>query len=300
MTNRTIPKPPGRAEWLEARGPYVGASDAACLFGLHGFKTLAELAVEKVTGARQPDNAAMSRGRRLEPVVADWYAEETGSLIFEPDVLYLDPEGLLCSTLDRLHLSQAVGVEVKTTATYVHEPPLSWEVQAQVQMLCADLDRVDLAVLDASLSLSIYPIRPDAEFQGLLVERAREFLSYTRKSEIPPDLATSYRAVAALHPLGAPGEAPVELDDEAHRVVGMLRGLNERVARLDAERDALKGRLGRALGDATVGTYDGRQEVTWRTVKRRDLNVARLREDEPELAERYARETVYRSMRVVG
>ena len=56
--------------WWEQRAPFIGASTAGVLFGEHPFLTLGQLARERRTGARQPDNAAMMRGRFLEDGVA--------------------------------------------------------------------------------------------------------------------------------------------------------------------------------------------------------------------------------------
>lgn len=282
----TIPKPADRVAWLDARAPYVGASDAACLLGVHPYKTLGELAAEKLTGNRQPENAAMRRGQRLEAAVALWYSDELGLALEEPDVMYVDASGSLCATLDRRVVGADVAVEVKTTAGYVREPLPHWVVQAQAQMLCAELERVELAVLDATLDLSVYPVEPDPELMADLVERAGAFLEGVRSGVFPPDATLDYGTAKLLHPDADP-EAVAELDGEAMGLLGMLATVTRRIKGLEAEASILRGMVGHRLATASEGRYGGVRVCTWREESRRYIDAKRLRAEHPEIAEAY-------------
>lgn len=294
----TIPKPAERTAWLEARAPYVGASEAACLLGLHPFKSLAELAAEKLYGTAQPENRAMMRGRRLEAAVAEWYSAELGLALEEPEVLYLDGTGSLCATLDRRVVGTLVGVEIKTTGHYVREPEAYWVIQAQAQMLCAGLERVELAVLDASLDLEVYPVLPDRPLQRELQARARDFLGWIRAGEMPPDLPLDYPTARALYPVADPEAEPVELDAEALSWVRSLRTVSERIKGLETEASTLRGMVARVLGNATEGVHEGARVVTWRPVARPSVDLKRLRRDHPEIVAEYVTTSSSRTLRL--
>jgi putative phage-type endonuclease len=154
VSGSTIARPPDTADWLEARRPYFNASAAAALFHEHPFLTLAGVVHSKLEpGVGDVENAAMRRGRHLEAAIASWWSEEHGLALYEPDVMYA--AGPLLATLDRRIVgTDTDALEIKTTAKYVTGPERYWWWQVQAQMYCADLHRVHVAVLDASMSLA--------------------------------------------------------------------------------------------------------------------------------------------------
>lgn len=69
--------------WLAWRACGLGSSDAAAIVGLSPWTTRDELLLEKEMAlrgerARDRDNGAMARGRRLEPVARDLYEQLMG------------------------------------------------------------------------------------------------------------------------------------------------------------------------------------------------------------------------------
>ena len=261
----TIPKPADRDEWLAARAPYIGASEAAALVGEHPFLTHAELAVEKLSGSPGTRPTAMRRGRHLEHAVARWWEEEHGIALLEPDELYVYDDALI-ATLDRLVVGAPVAIEIKTTNRYIDELERSWYWQAQVQALCADLEHVEIVVLDPTMELKRFFVEPDDEDQALVLEAAEKFLHHVRAGELPPDVELTYRAAAALHP--EPVVQSTELDDEALRWCRSLASLQERIKSLQADEDQLKGMIAHRLGDAAEGHHDGPLVCTWRRITR--------------------------------
>ena len=130
----------------------------------------------------------MRRGRHLEPAVADWWAEEHDVELVEPVVMYIAAP--LAATLDRLIVgSDDEAVEVKTTADVVDEPARYWWWQVQAQMHCADLARVHLAVLDATMTLKSFTIVRDDSAIADLVERAAAVIEPVNAGEWPPHIA---------------------------------------------------------------------------------------------------------------
>ena len=98
----------------------------------------------------------------LEPAIANWWSDDHGLAVVEPDVLYV--RGSIMATLDRRIVGNDTdAVEVKSTAKYVSRPERYWWWQCQAQCYAADLERVHLAVLDASMSLSNYVVERDDE-----------------------------------------------------------------------------------------------------------------------------------------
>ena len=70
-----------RNKWLAVRNQGIGGSDAGTILGLNPYKKPYELWLEK-TGAKEPEDIsekeAVKAGVYLEPVIAQWYTDETG------------------------------------------------------------------------------------------------------------------------------------------------------------------------------------------------------------------------------
>lgn len=288
MSVTTIDRPAERPDWLALRHKYANASDAAAYVGKHPFKTLADIAVEKLSAeppAEIVGNRAIDRGNRLEPVVADWWAEEHGVSIYEPKVLYVC--GRMMATLDRAIVGNDTdALEIKTTAKETDGVLDYWWWQAQAQMLCADRQRIHFAVLDASMDLCSYTVERDDEAIAALVaavEQAWEFLSI---GMVPEGVELTYDHVKALHPEAEEKAVPVA-DEEFSVVVRWAQLRAERLAIEKAE-DAAKAEVARLFGDAAVLVYDDKPIATWKNPKPSDtFDKAAFEADYPDLVAKY-------------
>ncbi len=292
----TIDKPQDRQRWLNARRPYIGASDIAALVGEHPFLTAAELAAAKLTGDPGKDNGAMRRGRYLEDAVASWWADERGVKLQEPGQLYIYGD-TVCATLDRRVAGDTDIVEIKSAHGYRAEPERHWIHQVQAQMLCTGAPRAHIVALDSSMDLKTWTIDADPEHGQTLYRAAAAFLQYIHKGEMPPDVILTYRAAATLHPDVV--TEVVELDDESVSWCRQLGQLQSRISNLQADGDMLKGMIGDRLGDAAEGVHDGRRIVTWRSTTRNLVDINRLRAELPDVAAEYLQSTTYRALRLV-
>ena len=101
-----------RANWLAERRLGIGGSDIAILLGLNPWKSEQDLIMDKLDLIPQKDqfqgNEATRAGNRLEPFVADWYAERHHQILINGDRVvsttnprfigntdFLYPEGIL-------------------------------------------------------------------------------------------------------------------------------------------------------------------------------------------------------------
>lgn len=87
MKNWTIPgcrveRFSDRADWLDWRGRGIGGTDASTILGCNPWQTKFALWVRLITGRRNEsaDNAAMKRGRDLEPLIRREFAIDYESL----------------------------------------------------------------------------------------------------------------------------------------------------------------------------------------------------------------------------
>jgi putative phage-type endonuclease len=298
MTATTLPRPADREAWLDLRESYFNASDAATLFGEHPFTSLGDVAVRKLTGHRQrDDNQAMTRGRRLEDAIAAWWSDEHGLAVYEPDVLHL--RAPILATLDRLIVgTDTDAVEVKTTAKKITRPERYWWWQVQAQCWAAGLDRVHLAVLDASMDLTTYVVQRDDDAIAELVARAQRFMDQVAKGVVPVEADLVYRHLNVLAVAAEPSP-PVTLTAEQALAVDELADVRAKLRLLGDAEDRLKAEVAEALGTATEGRYGGDVVVTWRPVTSSRLDIAAVRARHPSVYAECSTATTTRHLRVV-
>lgn len=296
MSTATIEKPTDRTAWLQVRHGYANASDAAVYMGCHPFKTLADLVVEKLSD--EPENKtsrAMERGNRLEAVIAEWWSDDHGIEIHEPDVMYVN--GRLLANPDRLIAgAPREALEVKSTALRVSGVEEYWWWQAQAQMHCGGWERIHFAVLDASMDLSSYVVERDDAAIERLVAQVEQVWSFLDLGMVPEGVELGAEHVARMHPIPTPGSA-VEVEGKAielvHEWVAAKAALGEAEKTEKACRDAVC----RMLGDAEAATVDGRTLLTWKAQARSSVDTKSLLADHPELVGQYERTTTFRVLR---
>jgi predicted phage-related endonuclease len=194
----------------------VGGSDVAAICGVSPYAGPLSVWLRIVHGAQQPDNAYTSRGRRLEPVVLDWYREETGFTQWSVDTVRLrDPSRPhLRGSLDAC--VRAPGgvrpVEAKTAngeqARHWGDEgtdaiPVQYITQAQFylgfgrEVGAVEDDVCDVPALVAG-DFRLYCVRYDADLYGELLERVERFWVDHVLTKKPPEDAPLPRDLEAV------------------------------------------------------------------------------------------------------
>ena len=109
-----------REEWLAKRRGFLGASDVAAVLGVSPWAGPLDVYLDKIHAVEMQESRAMRRGHAMEPVIADWYAEETGREIqnLGATCFQIHPHiPFLGATLDRLIVGDERGnapLEIKS------------------------------------------------------------------------------------------------------------------------------------------------------------------------------------------
>jgi putative phage-type endonuclease len=297
------PPAAGRAAWHAARARGIGASEALAVLGLNTWTTPYKLWLEK-TGQLPPEPARgrMKWGIRLEPMVADWFTEETGirvavtgtwahnePLVEEATLPGLDrvstgnaPVLALCNP-DRF-TEDGVGLEIKTVhpfspdaKTWRHEVPDYPEAQAQWSMGVTGFPRWWVAAaVDGAAEPNIFQVPRNQSLINDLFAAAAEFIAehvLPRVAPPPDDSPLTGKALnAAAAITGTTGE--IELGAELAALVA------ERTLIKTVEQKALEGRLAAVenrikhlLDGHRFGLVGGRPAVEYSLCKRPGYTV---------------------------
>jgi putative phage-type endonuclease len=291
-----------RSDWLEWRRGGLGGSDIAAVMGLSPWGSPWSVWVDKAGLTPLDDeNAAdhLEFGRRVEPVLAQWFHDRTGlyvageqtwcsnpaepwmrctvdGFVFEAD-LYTERESV--PTID----DALAVVEFKTTT----DPPKAWEhgiapahyaTQATWASIVTGLPVVWFGVLHMAFGhpqFRTYEFAIDDEDRELVQKRARAFWFDHVLTGTPPAVDASQATTDALAAAWEPIDGEfVEADETALYHVEQLRRLKAEAKALDEFITLRENAIKATLADATALTHGFDEKgkpivlATWKPQKR--------------------------------
>lgn len=318
----TIPRPPGarvlastkhlaREDWLALRRQGIGSSDAPAVAGLNPWSSPLAVYLDKVGEAppREPTEA-MTLGTRLEAVVADLFAEDTGWRCRRRWAILQHPaHPWMLANLDRQVWTADAGwvpFEAKTTAArhaaawadgQVPEP-----VQVQVLHQCAvtAAPYAFVGVLIGGQHFAWTRLEADpAAVRALIALEAQFWTDYVQAHRPPPldDGPATADLLRALYPISVPGH--VDLPAEAADWLRLWRRSRANAQTAETVARDLETRLQAQLGPTEEGWLDGRAVVRWRGYTQRTLDTKALRRDHPDLAQQYTKPVLRRRFTIL-
>jgi putative phage-type endonuclease len=297
--------------WLAWRGRGIGGSDIPGILGISPWASPLSVWRAKVTGGGSAGTGGTYEALRWGKLLEDAILAESGRRLgvvahdYQLCLTHDDHDWARC-TLDALYSEagppappQGV-IEVKTTGEHRWDTlPGHVEAQVQWQLEVADLPDGWVACLHAGQRLSLWHVERDRDVGWGLLDVAGRFWTRYVQAGVPPPLdghpATTAALAARYH--AEPGQV-ADLAKQANDIA-WLRSLHARQAALETEIEQLSNRVRAALGTATEGKIDGRTVVTWRAHSRRAIDVERLREEQPAIAEQYTTTSEVRPLRLV-
>jgi len=279
----------------------IGSSDAAAVLGLHRYRTpwavwarLTGLATEESS-----DSPAATRGRRLEPALVGWYAQETGAVV-TPGPAFAEPPmvraGAEWATCHPDGLTDEAIVEAKTagrldeahgwTATDI---PIDYRIQGLWLLAVVPRSRVDVPAFGTwHDDFRIYRIPADERRIVALFRTVSDWREkYVLTGEPPPVDGSEdcTRTLRALYP-DAPAKSYVDPGPADLALARDLARVREQIATLETKKAKIDNMLRARIGDA----YGLRGIATWAPSKEREtIDAKRLRAERPEIAAEYTK-----------
>jgi predicted phage-related endonuclease len=191
-------------------------------------------------------------------------------------------------------------VEAKLTGGYGYRKgdglPLNWQAQVQTYMRLGRVERALVAVLTAGIRLDVHEVIYDERGCDLLLELGAAFADCLRRGEAPrPDGSQSAReALSGRFPRQEPGKV-YRLTGDEWDTAKHLRLLREQAKELDRQITETENRVKACDPEAEtfIDPHDG-TFATWKEVTSHRFDTKAFREDRPELAELWTRETTSR------
>lgn len=181
----------------------IGGSDAAAIAGVHPYKRPIDVWRRIVESYETPDNPAMKRGRRLEPVIREMFAEESGLQLLGPRSLRSPKHDWLRASLDDVAIlpdgeEQVVefkSVNARQAARYGEgsdEVPAEHICQTQFYLGVTEWHLAHLVALIGGDELRHYRLLADKELQGVMFDACERFWTDHIKTGKPPPVDGSH------------------------------------------------------------------------------------------------------------
>jgi len=260
-------------EWLEWRQKGIGGSDIAAICGMSRYKSPMAVYLDKI-GELPPveDNPKMKAGRILEPVVADWFAEETGMKVWRQNAIFQHPQyPFMLANIDRWLPGQNAGLECKNTSEYSRhdwegtQAPTEYILQCNHYMAVTGADRWYIAVLIGGWDFQWRVIERDEELIKNLITIEHEFWHEHVLTKNPPAFShQDTELLKGIFPTSTAGER-VDLPEDAY---DDIQGIYQaRADKADAERrlETHKNRIKGYMRDAELAYFQDELKFTWKT-----------------------------------
>ena len=290
---------------LDSHRPVLGGSTIAAAAGIDPWCSRVELFYRLKGELPGPEGEQLEWGRRVQPLIFEalrergYDAYETTALeLISDDLPWLvgHPDGIVPIPGQA---DDAV-VEAKLTGGHGYRKgdalPLNWQAQVQTYMHLGQVERAIVAVCVAGIRLDVHEVTYDERAVSLLLELAAGFVEHVRKGEAPPpDGSDSAREALALRfPRQEPGRR-YRLTGFEWETAKQLRLLREQQRETERQIVELENRVKACDPEAEtfIDPFDNTY-ATWKEVASRKLDTRLLREERPELADLFTRETTYR------
>ena len=294
-----------KESWLRYRKRGIGGSDAGAVCGLNPYRTAIQVYYDKTSDEiEEIDNEAMRQGREFEDYVAGRFCEASGKKVRRANAMYYDEKNpFMLADVDRMVVGENAGLECKTASPYMAEKwedgkiPLSYQIQCHHYMSVCNTDAWYIAVLIYGKEFKYYRIERDEQVIADLIRIEKEFWREHVMKRVMPDPDGSKTADAAI----------AERFKISRDLTIPLSGFDARLKRreellsvmghMEAEKRQIDQELKLYLGDAEMAENE-HYRVSWKNVSRSSLDERRLKEEQPEVYEKYRRVTTSRRFTV--
>ena len=294
-----------KQEGLNYRKQGIGGSDAGAVCGLNPYKTAMEVYQDKVSlETEEFDNEAMRQGRDFEDYVARRFTEVTGKKVRRANAMFChETYPFMRADVDRMVVGEKAGLECKTASPFLADKwqdgqvPIHYYIQCLHYMTVCDVDAWYIAVLIFGREFKYYRMERDEEMIADLIRIEQDFWqNHVLKGQMPsPDGSKLADSVIAEYYKQTIAETiPLTGFNEK---IKRRQELSEIIGKMDTEKRQIEQELKLYLGEAEIAENE-QYRVSWKAVHSNRLDEKRLKEEEPEIYEKYKKSVLSRRFTV--
>ena len=284
-----------KKEWLRYRKMGITGTDVGAIVGLNPYTSAFQVYQDKLNNEIvEYDNESMRQGRDLEEYCAQRFMEETGFKIRRANAIYQNEEHpIMLADFDRLIVGQKAGVECKTVSPYSADKwaddniPAHYQMQVQHYLAVSGYDTWYIAALIFGKEFIIRKIDRDEEVINNLITIEERFWNENIMKGIMPDpdgTKNCSEQIAKIY-FKSDKDKAIELrgyDDMLHRRQELIALMDK----MEKEKNTIEQRVKMEMQDASLATT-GEFRISWTSYDSKRLDTKRLKEEQPEVYEKY-------------
>lgn len=295
-----------REEWLKYRKQGIGGSDAGAVCGVNPYTSAMQVFEDKTSDAISLyDNEAMRVGRDMENYVALRFTEATGKKVRRANAIFQDEDyPFMLADVDRLVVGEKAGLECKTVNLYSADKwkdgqiPEHYRIQCHHYMAVLNLDCFYIAALILGKEFLYRKIERDEEIiQNLRMTEKNFWENHVMKGIAPPPDGSKAADewIKKEFPLARNGKSiPLYGFDQKLK---RREEVAELIDKLGTEKEQIEQEVKLYLGEAEEAE-NSLYRVSWKNTESNKLDTRKLKEEHPDIYEKYCRQSVYRRFTV--
>lgn len=262
-------------EWLDWRKKGIGGSDVAAICGLSRYKSALEVYLDKL-GEIPPkeDNPKMKAGRILEPVIADWFGEETGYKVQKQNWIFQHKDyPFMLANIDRWLPGLNAGLEIKNTGEYSRHDwfdgqteiiPTEYQLQANHYMAVTGADRWFVAVLIGGWDFQWRVIERDEKLIQSLITIEQNFWENHVVAKVQPEAGSSDGDVLNyMYPSSAP--TSLVLSEIYYDLIKRLVDTKTALKAAEEAHEDAKNKIKQIMGENELAYWQNEKMISWKT-----------------------------------
>ncbi len=286
-------------KWVALRKTGLGGSDAGAICGLNPYTSSIHVYKDKVSeDVEDSDNESMRQGRDLEDYVAKRFMEATGLKVRRSNMMYRSTaHPCMIADVDRLIVGEDAGLECKTASAYNADKwkddkiPAHYLAQCYHYMAVTGKKAWYIAVVILGKEFKYAKMERDEEIISNLISIEEKFWKDHVEAKVMPDpdgtdvcdeILDEYFHIAKK-------EQAVELlgFDEKLRRREEVIALKDK---LETEQKQIEQEIKLFMQNSEIAFSDN-YRVSWSNVDTARIDTKRLKEEEPELYQKFLKVT---------
>lgn len=256
-------------DWLEWRRRGIGGSEAAAVCSMSKWASPLEVYYDKL-GELPPkdDTPKMKAGRMLEPVIRDWFAEETGmKVVRQHAILQSKEHPFMLANLDGWILKENAGLECKNTDYFNRHDwaneniPMAYKLQANHCMAVTGAERWYVAVLIDGWDFQWRLIERDEQLIQNLITVEHYFWHENVLKKVPPDVSAHDESL--LNTM-YPESKPTGIDITDYELVQRVIHTKALLEQAETAHDLAKNQVKFLMKDNELAYYQEELIFTWK------------------------------------
>ncbi|MGL6108088.1 YqaJ viral recombinase family protein [Romboutsia sp.] len=306
-----------RSVWLNIRKSGIGGSDAASVLGLNPYKSSVSIFLEKVDyihnagyQGEEPEatkdekvSYRMELGKKLEEFVAREFTLKTGKKVRNVNgVLKNEKYPFAIANIDRAVVGEKAFLECKVTNSFSKKVwevgvPIHYQIQVNHYMAVTGATHCYVAALVGNEELVIHRIDRDEEVINEIMKLEAMFWDKCVLGDnIPaPDGSYDYSKVLQEYYKDSKDEEVILFEQDT--VINRYDEINQLYKEIDLEKKKIEQHIQNQMKEYEVA-FIGDRRITWKKQERKSIDSKRLKEELPEIAEKYMKTTTSRVFRI--